>query len=41
MNKFAQLGSDIVKLLSKYGGSYISGIENTLILAWREPLSAV
>ena len=33
MNKFAQLGSDIVKLLSKYGGSYISGIENTLILA--------
>ena len=33
MNKFAQLGSDIVKLLSKYGGSYISGIENPLILA--------
>ena len=33
MNKFAQLGSDIVQLLSKYGGSYISGIENTLILA--------
>ena len=33
MNKFAQLGSDFVKLLSKYGGSYISGIENTLILA--------
>ena len=33
MNKFAQLGSDIVKLLSKYGGSYISGVENTLILA--------
>ena len=33
MNKFAQLGTDIVKLWTKYGHSYISGIENTLILA--------
>lgn len=33
MNKFAQLAMDIGKLWSKYGESYISGIENTLILA--------
>ena len=33
MNKFAQLGADIAKLWGKYGGSYLSGIENTLILA--------
>lgn len=33
MDKFAQLAADISKLLSKYGSSYISGIENTLILA--------
>ena len=33
MTKFAQLGSDIAKLWLKYGHSYISGIENTLILA--------
>lgn len=33
MNVFAQLGSDIGKLWVKYGASYISGIENTLILA--------
>lgn len=33
MNKFAQLGADIAKLWLKYGGSYISGIKNTLILA--------
>ena len=33
MNKFAQLASDIVKLWTKYGSDYISGIENTLILA--------
>ena len=33
MNKFAQLGADIVKLWTKYGSSYLSGIENTLILA--------
>ncbi len=33
MNKFAQLGADIVKLWTKYGMSYIRGMENTLILA--------
>ena len=33
MNKFAQLGADIVKLWGKYGGSYVSGIGNTLVLA--------
>ena len=33
MNIFAQLCADIVKLWSKYGNSYISGIRNTLILA--------
>lgn len=33
MNKFVQLGSDIVKLWSKYRGVYLSGIGNTLLLA--------
>lgn len=33
MNIFAQLGSDIVKLWARYGSAYISGIENTLVLA--------
>ena len=33
MTKFAQLGADIAKLWLKYGHSYLSGIENTLILA--------
>ena len=33
MDKFVQLANDIVKLLGKYGGSYVSGIANTLILA--------
>ncbi len=33
MNKFAQLGEDIVKLWTKYGYSYLNGMENTLILA--------
>ena len=33
MDKFIQLANDIVKLLGKYGGSYTSGILNTLILA--------
>ena len=33
MNKFAQLSSDIIKLWTKYGHSYIKGVENTLILA--------
>ena len=33
MEKFVQLFNDIVKLLGKYGGSYVSGIWNTLLLA--------
>ena len=33
MNKFAQLAADIAKLWAKYGAAYLSGIENTLILA--------
>ena len=33
MDKFIQLFNDIVKLLGKYGDSYVSGILNTLILA--------
>ena len=33
MNKFAQLAADITKLWTKYGSAYLSGIENTLILA--------
>ena len=33
MSKFAQLGADIAKLWGKYGGAYLSGIQNTLILA--------
>lgn len=33
MNKFAQLSADIAKLWTKYGSAYLSGIENTLILA--------
>lgn len=33
MDKIVQLTNDIVKLLGKYGGSYASGILNTLILA--------
>ena len=33
MNKFAQLAADITKLWTKYGTAYLSGIENTLILA--------
>ncbi|MEA5151377.1 MAG: amino acid ABC transporter permease [Oscillospiraceae bacterium] len=33
MGKFAQLASDIGKLWSNYGVSYLSGIRNTLVLA--------
>jgi len=33
MDKFVQLSADITKLLGKYGGSYITGMRNTLILA--------
>ena len=33
MDKFIQLSADIAKLWEKYGGSYITGMRNTLILA--------
>ena len=33
MNKFSQLGVDIVKLWGRYGNSYLLGVKNTLILA--------
>ncbi|MGN0978330.1 MAG: amino acid ABC transporter permease [Faecousia sp.] len=33
MDKFVQLFADIAKLWGKYGGSYITGMRNTLILA--------
>ncbi len=33
MNKIAQLGTDIAKLWGKYGGAYVSGMRNTLLLA--------
>ena len=33
MSKFAQLGSDIAKLWLKYGGAYLTGMRNTLVLA--------
>lgn len=33
MSRFAQLGTDIAKLWTKYGNAYLSGIQNTLILA--------
>ena len=33
MDKFTQLAADIGKLWSKYGVSYLNGIEATLILA--------
>ena len=33
MEKFTQLGADIVKLWSKYGGPYLTGMRNTLVLA--------
>jgi len=33
MEKFVQLAADIAKLWSKYGASYLSGIQNTLVLA--------
>ena len=36
MDKFIQLFSDIVKLWQKYGGSYISGMANTLILLYHD-----
>ena len=33
MEKITQLCADIVKLWSKYGGSYLTGMRNTLVLA--------
>ena len=33
MDKFVQLSADIMKLLGKYGDSYVTGMRNTLILA--------
>ena len=33
MEKITQLSADIVKLWSKYGGSYLAGMRNTLVLA--------
>lgn len=33
MERFAQLGADIVKLWQRCGGDYLNGIRNTLILA--------
>ena len=33
MEKFVQLTADIARLWAKYGGSYITGMRNTLILA--------
>ena len=33
MDKFVQLFADILKLWGKYGGSYLTGMRNTLILA--------
>ncbi len=33
MGKFAQLGADIAKLWLKYGGAYVAGMRNTLVLA--------
>ncbi len=33
MNKFTQLGADIVKLWGRYGASYLGGVKNTLLLA--------
>ena len=33
MGKFAQLGTDIARLWAKYGGAYLAGMRNTLVLA--------
>ena len=41
MEKFVQLTADIARLWAKYGGSYITGMRNTLILALRGRFSAV
>ena len=33
MEKITQLCADIAKLWAKYGGSYLTGMRNTLVLA--------
>ncbi len=33
MSRIAQLGTDIVSLLQRYGGAYLNGVKNTLVLA--------
>ena len=33
MGKFGQLAADITKLWAKYGGAYLAGMRNTLVLA--------
>lgn len=33
MNRFAQLFTDIAALLDRYGGAYLDGVKNTLLLA--------
>ncbi len=33
MTRFTQLGRDIVSLLQRYGGAYLNGAKNTLVLA--------
>lgn len=33
MDKLSQLAADVSKLLSRYGGAYLNGVRNTLILA--------
>ena len=33
MERFLQLGPDIVKLWQRCGGDYLNGVKNTLILA--------
>ena len=39
MDKFSKLFADILKLWGKYGGSYLTGMRNTLILALIESFS--
>ncbi len=33
MERFTQLGRDIISLLGTYGGAYLNGVKNTLVLA--------
>lgn len=41
MDRLIQLGSDMADLWGTYGGSYLNGIKNTLILALVATLSDV